>query len=315
VTELARHPKTGVHYAHVITRAWGPFVDHHALYALFAAEHNWMSLHEPASVGPDSQLWQDPSVLLIYWQQQALSQLLPAPDRQCHTARVFAEAVGDIDKMLHPHRDEKELLLKAVWAKQIDAVICHTPAMARYMGEMGVRAFVYPIGWDERVHGVPRFDSAKVDDYVYYGSPAGKRLLVMPFLKERLGRHLVDATGLFGRAIIAKLDQARASLYVAHSDVDSFSTWRIWQTLGSSACLVGEKGDSWPFVAGDHFVGLPTIDWVNVEGVAVDLKRILGDTGLLGVARRAHEEVAHAYTCRRCLDDYLVPAGGEICGS
>ena len=102
---------------------------------------------------------------------------------------------------------------------------------------------------------------------------------------------------------------------VAGPDVDSFSTWRIWQTLGSSACLVGEKGDSWPFVAGDHFVGLPTIDWVNVEGVAVDLKRILGDTDLLGVARRAHEEVAHAYTCRRCLDDYLVPAGGEICGS
>ena len=45
-----------------------------------------------------------------------------------------------------------------------------------------------------------------------------------------------------------------------------------------------------------------------------ELKRILKDVDLLSVSKLAHNEIAQHYTCERCINEYLVPAGAVICG-
>ena len=310
---LVVHPATGVHYAHVITSAWGPFVDLHAMCSHFADRCPWMSVHAPNTMGMDNPLWQDPAVLLVFWQR--ISGMPSREARQAHTAFIYAEAIGDPSAMLPDHVTEKAQVMTSLSCGGFDAILAHTPFMVDHFKMLGAKAYLYPLGWEEAIYGAPRFDGPRMHDYCYYGSTVGKRELVMPFLKQHLGEHLIDSSGMFGRALVAKLDTCRASLYVAHSDVYSFSTWRTWQTLGSSACLVSEPADTWPLVAGEHFVKLERITWVNVKLVVADLLRMLGDTDLAGVARRAHEEVAHEFTCTKCIDRYLVPVGGEICGS
>lgn len=316
MTDLPRHPTTGVHYAHVVPSNWGAHVDIHAMWTKFAGKFNWISVHRPDGIvnaDGTSEILQDPTVLLVIW--GGVPVVPPRSERQAHTALVYSEAIGDRSKMLFDHRRDLDFFDAAVAQGQYDAVFCHTPWMVDQFKTKGVRSFLLPLGWDQDVYGTPRFEGPRLHDYVYYGSIVGKRAMVMPFLKQQLGEKLFDASGLFGRSIVAKLDVARASLYVAHSDVDSFSTWRTWQTLGSSACLVAEPADSWPLVAGRHFIQIARVDWVNAALVAADLVRMLGEVDYLSVARMAYEEIAKHYTSERCIEEYLVPAGGEICGS
>lgn len=306
-----------MHYAHVIPDNWGPYVDIHATWSKFARIYPWISVHEPAKAisgkTEDFPLWEDENVLVVIW-MGGVPVIRNMNSRKAKASLVYAEAIGDADKMLPAHLEEIQKFRSACVNGQYELVFVHTPWMKEQMEAVGLRAAVLPLGWDESIYGAPRFEGPKLYDYVYYGSSVGKRLLTMPFLQEQLGTKLHDISGCFGRLVTAELDRSRASLYIAHSDVRSYSTWRIWQTLGTSACLVSEPGDSWPLDPERHMVLLDTISWVNVEQKPKHLLKILDEVDLLSIAKLAHEEVAKHYTCERCIDEYLVPAGAAICG-
>ncbi|MDD5007574.1 MAG: hypothetical protein PHC68_04115 [Syntrophorhabdaceae bacterium] len=310
------HPNTGVHYAHVIPGAWGAHVDVHATWSKLARIYPWISVHEPSSVFGASDekfpLWNDKNALIVVW--GGVPKVRKQENRKARTALVYSEAIGAQQNMLPEHLKEIERLDKAIAEKQYDVVLGHTPWMVGELEKHDCKSFLLPLGYDEGVYGSPRFEGPKLYDYVYYGSNVGKRLLAIPFLKNQLGERIHDISGCFGRLVSSELDRSRANLYIAHSDVQSYSTWRIWQTLGSSAAIVGEPGDSWPLDPARHMVTLETIDWVNACDVPERLMKILQEIDLLGIARLAYEEVAKKYTCEYCLREFLVPVGASLCG-
>jgi hypothetical protein len=306
---LPLHPATGVHYAQAIPSGWGPFSDIRAIYDRFATRCPWLTVYEPAAIPPE--MWAEPRAVVCAWDRHAS----PPGARQAKWARVYAEAIGEPSLMLPAHRAELAEAQTGGASGRCDALFCHTPWMAEQLGRLTARpAYVLPVGWDEPIMGMPRFGSAKGTDCLWYGSSVGKRALVMPYLQQRLGEQLVDASGMFGRVLLAHLDRAKASLYVAHSDVQSYSTWRIWQTVSTSAALITEPGDFWPLDVTRHAVAIPRIDWLNAAPVADEIGRILREVDLLAVARRAHEEIARHYTVERVINEFMVPAGAQIVG-
>jgi hypothetical protein len=307
---LPLHPETRVHYAQIIPAGWGAHTDIHAIYTHFASRCPWISVWAPSSIPPE--VWASNRVVAFLWARTAV------PERRvARTALIYSEAIGDPELMLPAHVKEFRDTRGECKRGMYDAICGHTPWMAKKLHELtGLRSFVLPVGWDEATLGVPHFDAPKDRDLVWYGSTAGKRILLMPYLKQRLGNLLQDASGSFGRILLATLDRSRASLYVAHSDVDSFSTWRIWQSLATSSALIMEPGDCWPLDPKRHAVQIPRITWTNVEAVADELSRIIhGGVDLLAVARRAHEEVAREYTCENVINEYMVPIGEQLKGT
>lgn len=157
--------------------------------------------------------------------------------------------------------------------------------------------------------GIPRWNTTKHKVIEYHGSTVGRRSVLIPFLIQYLQPDLVDLSGNFGRQLIGNIDTAAASLYVAHSDVFSFSTWRIWQTVSTSSCLISEPGDTWPFEPGKHFIQIHKITAENANLVADDIRRLTSQRDLLiQTATAAHEEIAQKYTVGYIEDTYLVPA-------
>lgn len=313
-----REPTTGLHVVHVIPETWGPFVDILASYRNVAARcFPWMNVVSPEVFAgmKSSPAYQDPGVLFVLWTDDPRPG--PKTERKALVAGVYSEAIGERNEagellgMLPEHRAHFERF-RAVQA-EYDAVFAHTPWMQEqlaYLLEPPV--YVVPVGWDPETMGRPRWTAPKFVDYAYYGSGVGKRSMILPFLQGRLGKRLVDVTGSFGRDLLGKLDVARASLYVAHSDVRSFSTWRIWQTIATSAALVAEVGtDTWPLHTA-HYVGYPRVTLDNGEETANELRRILDHVDLLGMARRCYEEVAGAFTVETIVQSYLLDAMGDL---
>ena len=311
------HPKTGVHYAHVVPGQWGPYMDIHATWSKFASLYPWISVHVPKKLDTTSSLWNDKNVLIIMW-QGGVPAVHGPKDRAAKVALVYSESLvdlrtGDRSLLLQPHLEELSRLEAAVKANQYDALFCHTPWSQTQLQGLGIPVFLLPVGWDEDVYGNPGFDSTKIYDYVYYGSPAGRRETIIPYLKQKLGDKIRDISGTYGNEVTSELDMARAQLYIKHSNVTTFSTWRIWQTLGTSAALVGEQGDHWPLDPKRHMVLLDG-EWSDDALKPRVLERILTYVDLSYIAKTAHEEIAKHYTCKRCIEEFLVPAGAVICG-
>jgi hypothetical protein len=134
--------------------------------------------------------------------------------------------------------------------------------------------------------------------------------LFLPYLQSpgALSDQIENVTGRFGRGLLGALDTARASLYIAHSTVESFSTWRLWQVASTSAALVAEPGDAWPFVKDEHFIQIPYLTSENVQGVVEELKALADQhERLSAVATQAHE-LAQQYSVDAVEDDWVVPA-------
>lgn len=307
----ARNPTTGLRYVQVIPSSWGPFVDIHACYTAMARRYPWISVISPHEFEElrETDVYQDPMTMFVQWAQV---DPWPKERRQALVTLVYSEAIStDQNLMLPDHVREWNRFF--AWAPNYDAAFAHTPWMVEQMAGAAIQGYLLPVGWDPEAMGAPRFSTTKHKDAVFYGSHVGKRALVMPFLREKLGNLLDDVSGCFGRTLSGTLDNARASLYVAHSDVDSFSTWRLWQTAATSAALIAEPGDCWPFARGVHFVPIERITFSNIGTVAEDIRRILhpGGPDLLAVAKAAHE-VAREFTVDNCVAKYLVPASAEI---
>lgn len=332
MTVLAREPKTGFHVFHVIPDAWGPFVDIRAMYQSFARRNPWTSvisteeylrlqkgLQQEALGDP----WWDPRVAFVVWDLAAEPPDLKST-RKALVLVVYSEALDQVDEKFWPAH------LK-VWsdfwhaAHQYDGVFGHTPRMSDLLHHLvgtKCKPFVLPVGWDAHAMGAPRWDAPKFKELTFHGSVVGRREIVLPYLYDTFNRGrdagplLVNISGAYGRALLGELDTARASLYIAHSDVESYSTWRLWQTASTSCVMLSEPGDTWPFEAERHYIGIERFELGNVWNVSLQIKELLSrHEHNLSVARRAHEEIACKFTLDHVAENYLLPALAELADS
>ena len=301
--------EAGVQIFHVIPSAWGPMVDIRASYLSLSRRRPWVHVITPevfhrvkdGDTGP----WRDPRAVFVCWD---LVDPGPKHLRACKVMHVYAEALDHDGTLLLPAHLAHWHRFKDL-AAHYDACLVHAPDARDVVIHAGILTYVMPVGWDEAAMGVPRWDTPKFRTYAYHGSMTGRRDVIIPYLKHELGALFHDVTGSFGRGLLGHLDVARASLYVAHSSVASFSTWRLWQTASTSAAMVAEVGDTWPFVSGRHYISAGRF---RLEDAAhwVQALRDLSEQHdkLTEVAQAAHEEIARKFTVDHVEDHYLVPA-------
>lgn len=303
---MERYPGTGTIFVHVIPEGWGPFVDIRAMYQSLARRRPWTHVISPREYADrmNTWLWNDPDTVFICW-----SMMDPGPkwQRKSTVLQVYSEALDDDGRVLLPDHLKYWHAFKTM-SVHFDAALTHTPMTCMIVDRV-IPTFVMPVGWDEGAMGRPRPDAPKHRTYVYHGSTAGRREMLVPYVTKALGKLFCDATGSFGRGLLGIIDTSLASLYIAHSEVASFSTWRLWQVASTTAAMVAEPGDTWPFESDRHLVTIPRINTTNGKSVMRRLEEISQERDLLArISGQAHEEVARRYTVDYIEDHFLVPA-------
>jgi hypothetical protein len=297
---MTRHPDTGLHYGVVIPRDHGPFTDIRACYEHAARRFPWLSLITP---GQDIDYGRD-DLFVLTWVP-----LTPPPrrKRKATCAMVYSEALDADPTLVLPAHQEHFRSVDALFAEQrFDGVFGHTPRAAEILTALAAPTAVLPVGWEPEIMGRPR-GTAPVHDLVYHGSNVGRRKLLVPFLAAELGPRFYDVTGSFGRSLLGALELARASLYIAHSRVESFSTWRCWQAMAAGCALVAEPGDAWPFEAERDYLPIGPLTLDSAEYWAASLIAILDAGGLEKYAEAALATNGDFTTCRM-VEEYLMPA-------
>lgn len=295
---------------HVIPDRWGPHVDIRASYESFASRHAHTEVYDEETFARQSyenNLWKD--TLYILWTLHD-----PGPPDQRHAttkiAHVYAEAMDeDLTKFLPDHLTHWQRFQGC--AANFDGVFAHTPWATQFI-QRHARAplvFTMPLGWEADAMGTPRWSSPKHWNVTYHGSPAGRRHEILPLVRAHLGdANFGNTTGRFGRGLLGHLDTSRVSLYVAHSKVSSFSTWRLWQVASTSCAMIAERPvDIWPF-SPDCVIDIPYISFDTAGG---DMRRILDkalDTKLTNHTARAAHDIAQAFTLEHVEHRYLSPA-------
>lgn len=300
------HPKTGLHY--IITFRQGPaYDDAMHLWEKMAAKHDWLEcIQEPELLARMDSIASDERNFVVMWGVWAPR---PPEGRKAMFTRVFSEALDeDWENMISYHRNWLNAGFKNI--QHMDAVFGHTPWMAEQLGKK-VPGHVLPMGWDAEVMGEPDFDRVKDYRFTYVGALAGKRSWLVPAMQRALGEQMHHPQDVWGKDVIDIFDRSVANLYLSHSDIHSFSTFRIWQTVSSSAALIAEKGrDCWPMEEG-MYIGVPAITRQNGPQV-VKMLQTIPDHVYLSSAFQLHDALALDFTIQQVLDNYLIPASVEI---
>jgi hypothetical protein len=310
---LPLHPDTGYHYLALIPDDHGPFTDIRACYELAARKFPWLSVHSPAISRTSDGPLEDPSIFILSW--VALDPLPPS-GHKATCALVYSEAMDEnLDVLLPAHRVHWDKTVSAINLGNWDFIFAHTPWMVATVGAHLGRLLpskpppvaCLPVGWEPEVMGTPR-RTTPVRALCYHGSMAGRRLMLVPFLQARLGELFYDASGAFGRSLLGALESSMASLYLAHSSVQSFSTWRLWQAMAAGAAILAEPGDAWPFAPQHDYIPIGPFTLDNFETVAGQLRRLVDDSPRLArVAQAAYDHNSHM-TTTYILEKFLVPA-------
>lgn len=326
---VKHHPDTGRRYLYMFPVS--PVFDElRASYSRLAETRSWIEVLGP---GDEHRIYddKDPNQLFVCFHRPHKDSLVRP--RAGKVAFVYCEPLGPHTGMtsdglnyLHSFNDIICVL---------DGVLCHTPAMVdemwKYLFELYAEQTppveLLPAGLDPSVMVTLDWETPKDIDFLFYGSMAGKRLWSIPLLKEKLGDRLHVAPNVYGKELGALLNRSKVSVYVAHSDVNSFSTWRAWQTSFTSAvmaieCLDGKRADAWPLEPHSQYVPLPTL---KSDGSTTEdyVERLLGMVGIPSIDRVAWQwarTAAHTnywmatekFSAERCVEDYLTKAGEVI---
>ncbi len=308
---LARHPDSGFHYFIVAPNTWGPYMDYFTGYSALARRVPWLSAISttdyPAVFEANRN---DAKILFVLWTTE------PAPrPHQCLVTPIYAEAIDDdVSKMLPEHILHWTVF--GQYAPQYDAILVHTPNLVAPLNRgMSLPTFLFPAGWSPETMSVPR-GKRSTHKIAYWGSFAGRRQILIPLLKHRLGDLLIDATGEFGLQLLSTLSDAAAALYIAHSNVWTFSTWRLWQGLAAKTAHIAEVGDSWPFIAGEHYIPIEHMttenDLKNISLAGQIMTLSCDEKRLSDIAIACYDTFAEKFTLERCITDYLVPASNIL---
>ena len=305
---------------HVIPDEWGPFVDVRAMWLSRARHRGNLHVITPAEFceRQNAWYWNEPRAVFILW---TLIDPGPLDLRKSKVFHVFFEAIDhDLGKLLPAHVDHWDRF--KTMSVHFDGVFVHTPRMKEVVSTyIQTPVHVMPLGWDAEAMGTPRWEAPKHRGYVFHGSMVGRREVIVPYLNGPFGlghgspspsHAFENVTGMFGRSLLGVLDTASASLYIAHSQVGSFSTWRLWQAASTSAVMIaevsGDDGDTWPFVAGEHFYPIEMMTADNAS-IIVGLLRsfLLEAPAMIEISKRAHE-LACTYSLARIEDEFILPA-------
>ncbi len=302
---MTKHPQTGFRYFMALPRG-GSYIELWQIYARAARRLPWLNVIDRDILNQwntDSSFFNDSDNFVVCW--DFASVLPPKRERQASYFSVFFEAFDeDFQKLDVLHREHWARCVAL--ASSFDGLFCHTPWMAESVSAaMGLPGYVLPIGWEEGFHDL----TSRSWKYFYAGSFIGKRTWAVPQLSAYLRDELLHITSIYGEEFRNELSKSLGFLNVFHSDVRSFSTWRIWQALSTGCVLVSEPGDSWPLVSEDHYLKLPTLIPENVD----DVGRILKETSreILIQKAEAAREGLQDYTVDKCIENFLVPASLE----
>lgn len=188
---------------------------------------------------------------------------------------------------------------------KVDAILVHTPWMAEQLAAAtGKPTFVLPVGYSAEQQGKPDYAQPRKHKIAYWGAPVGRREHLIPAISAVLGADFIDLTGQAYASILAAANAAEINLNICHSRAESFSTWRIWEAVATSAVLVSEDGDAWPMERRQHYVPLP-----HVTDIAVlrDMLIRLTAEQCCSIAKRLHADLAVRFSTEACIRDYLLP--------
>jgi hypothetical protein len=307
---MSVHPKSGLRYI-MGFRGGRPYGDVVNMYDALGRHHDWIETMSFKQMEENlDAIAADERNFVCLW---GVRSPLPPPIRKAKFVQVWSEAFDTNPRKLisaHPG-----------WLRQVQALIplldglfCHTPWMAKMMAVEGVPSLVLPVGWAAETMGEPVFDGFKKHGFMSLaksvGHHAAKRGWAVPMMKEALGEKFFDGTGLWGRRALSAMNESVGYLYISHSDIQSFSTFRIWQAVATSAALIAEGGrDCWPMEEEDY-VPIPTLTKESIPEVCESL---LGnsDEFYLDKARGLHEKLRYM-TIDHVVDNFLVPASMEI---
>lgn len=261
----------------------------------------------------ESVSWTDPNACFVLW-HNAIG-ITEKYKRKARLVEFYVEAIGDRQHMLDRHIEHLNAFVGRL--KDIDAVFAHTPRMCEKMKMIGSDAHVVPAGWDPRT-------SIRVTDtirkYAYWGSDVGVRISAVNETAKAHPGLIVSLTGMFGDTLTKELSRYRAALYVPHSEVWSFSTWRIWQSVAAGTpmviptCVTGEKLDCWPMEP----MQCVTLPWSYSDpqwsaGLASKaLAEILYSVSLSTVRENLLDGLSEKFTTDKVIDEWLVPACANV---
>lgn len=300
--EIDSHPETGACYFIVMPHQAPVMAEHRDGWRL--NERPWLRFIDTRTFNMIFPQFRDRRSLFCCWLMWEAPWLPKPADRRASVVSLYAEALDDdIKKLLPQHRQWLATFMKH--CREFDGVLGHTPWMAEKLSALtGLRSAVLPSGFDARVLGSPRWDVPKIAQTAWYGTMVGKRERLIRHVRAKMGSEFLDVTGNMSRSLVDKLQLAKTVLYLGHSNCRSYSTWRTWHAISSSAAIITEPGDYWPLDP-ETCIEIPSVDEYNVDEVIRQIRE-LSPTEALAIARRAHERL-RGFTVENMIDKYLVP--------
>lgn len=170
-----------------------------------------------------------------------------------------------------------------------DLVLVHTPYAEKILKNVIEKVHYCPIGYDELVYGKPDFKATKTYDINFVGSMVGRRKVILDNIKKTYKDRLITKAS-WGNDRHNRLNSSRINLIIPWSLKSSFTSMRLWQTIGSSSVMAVECVDAYPALPGKHYIQLPsfTDDFNKAMWILRDALR----SDLISMATQAYEDLS-----------------------
>lgn len=312
---LGRHQESGFHYFHVIPKDWGPFADYWTGYTLLGLTYNWISVITPSDFAQVLEVNKnDSKVFFILWTKEKPG--LTKENRKCLIVPIYSEAIDDdVKKMLPDHIKHWQEFGQN--APLYDAIFVHTPKLVYHLNRgMNLPTYVFPAGYTTCPFYNKDYSNRNSNKIVYWGSMAGRRFAVVPYLLNKI-KNLNNISGQFGQTLLDSLVDSRVALYIAHSHVWTFSTWRLWQGLAANTPHIAETGDSWPFEEDKHYLSIPHFEdgpWNEAKNKSIvdEIANLFANTNKLKLTVENNQDELSQFTLEYCMNTYAIPASLDL---
>ena len=294
-----RHPETGKSYIAVVPRQ-PAFTEIRAAYRKLSADTSWFSMISTDAFHAALDQYRSEDVVFAHWSPWCVRPADLPQDRKAMVWAVYSEAYDDDHGKLLPDH-QRDLRSFVAMAHHFDGIFTHTPWMSERIGALtGRPTVVLPVGWDP-VMGTPNWEATKTVSACFHGSYVGRRVELLPEVYHRCALDLI--WGRWGKDLSDLVDLAKCVLYIAHSPVHSYSTWRLWQACSASACYVTERGDFWP-LTDDLCIPIEPVTKDNAHVVAEMIREVSFEEA--SRKARALHETLRMFTTRSCVESGMV---------
>ena len=282
------HPKTKKHYIHVIEPV-PTFLDVLGSYRRLSQKCKWMSVIHQERYKEHFAEYDKADNVIILWHDQEIPKT-----RKAKIVIHYSEMVGKIETF----DCQRTMLNKFInRINNYDAILVHSLMAKDYLKKYKQEVEYIPIGYDHKIYGKPNFEVKKEYDLLFYGSPVGRRIEVINYLKDHF-RDRLHTTSLFGEKRQEILNKSRINLMIPWSKNCSLTSMRLIQSIGSSAAFLTEKHDTYPAIANEHYIEITDFDnkSKSIDEIEQALKQDVSK-----IAAKAHADLSKVTTLR-CMD-------------